>query len=263
MSEGTANRRVEGSKLVRRMPALIDHLKSGTLTLSALVQVRKIIDEKNYEELIPQMIGKTRDEIAALIARIAPKPDAPAMIRQLASSHPPLETPADRARLEPSAEARWRLHVTADQELHDKILRARALMSHRNRSGELEVIISAALDALLEKLEKPRKPRPEPRTPSIVKAGAISAATRSAVFERDGQQCTYRSKAGERCPAKMFLELDHIEPRARGGSGDASNLRVRCQAHNLLHAEEQFGRPHIEAKIRASRQRRVGARAGP
>jgi hypothetical protein len=67
-----------------------------------------------------------------------------------------------------------------------------------------------------------------------------------AVFERDGQQCTYVAADGRRCEASAFLELDHIDPKALGGSNDAANLRVRCRAHNQLWAEQSFGRERVE-----------------
>src|SRR6185295_4531295 len=76
----------------------------------------------------------------------------------------------------------------------------------------------------------------------------------------DGEQCTFVDPEGRRCPARGFLELDHVEARARGGSGAASNVRVRCKSHNLRHAEEVFGREHVETKIRI-RQRKCGEAA--
>jgi hypothetical protein len=66
------------------------------------------------------------------------------------------------------------------------------------------------------------------------------------VFERDGVQCTFVAENGRRCEARAFLELDHAEPKALGGTNEAENLRVRCRAHNQLWAEQVFGREHIE-----------------
>jgi hypothetical protein len=55
--------------------------------------------------------------------------------------------------------------------------------------------------------------------------------------------------AGGRCPSRANLELDHIVSRALGGGDEATNLRVRCRAHNRLHAEEVFGREHIARAV--------------
>jgi hypothetical protein len=41
------------------------------------------------------------------------------------------------------------------------------------------------------------------------------------------------------------------------------NLRVRCRAHNALHADEVFGRAHVAARVRLrQRKRRDEAPAG-
>jgi hypothetical protein len=69
------------------------------------------------------------------------------------------------------------------------------------------------------------------------------------VFARDGGQCTFLDRQGHRCPSRAFLELDHVESRALGGDDDVDNLRVRCRAHNQLHAEEVFGREHVARMI--------------
>jgi hypothetical protein len=54
---------------------------------------------------------------------------------------------------------------------------------------------------------------------------------------------------GRRCEARAFLELDHITPRALGGSGEPDELRVLCRAHNRLYAEQVYGRQLIEQKM--------------
>jgi hypothetical protein len=59
-------------------------------------------------------------------------------------------------------------------------------------------------------------------------------------------RCTYVSPDGRCCEARAFLELDHADPLALGGSGEAENLRVRCRAHNQLWAEQAYGREHVE-----------------
>jgi hypothetical protein len=42
-----------------------------------------------------------------------------------------------------------------------------------------------------------------------------------------------------------MLELDHVVPVALGGASTIANLRVRCRGHNLLDAEQVFGRAHM------------------
>ncbi len=77
----------------------------------------------------------------------------------------------------------------------------------------------------------------------------VPTGVRREVFARDGEQCSYVGPDGDRCPARGYLELDHIRPKARGGTETAANLRVRCRAHNALYAEQIFGRAHVAGRM--------------
>ncbi len=129
---------------------------------------------------------------------------------------------------------------------------------------DLAVIVERAVDLLIEKLETAvlakRKTSREAMPRARKDPGAVPRRERRAVFERDGLQCTYVGPDGRRCTAKAFLQLDHVKERARGGSGEGPNLRVRCRAHNLLEAERSFGREHVERCIDFSRRKRERTR---
>jgi hypothetical protein len=278
MSEGAAFRRINASRLVRRFPALRKYIEEGTTNLSSLVLLRDHLTEANLEEVVTAASGKTKREIQELLARRAPRPDVPSTIRKLPSPQPTLTqstlmpssssaprpllpaAPPAPARIEPLSETRYKLTMTASVALRDKLQRAQDLMRHRNPNGDMAVVFERALDALLEKLEKERlgKTSQPRRVPRPAKPGRISRAARRAVFERDGERCTFLDAQEQRCPAAGFLELDHKQSRALDGSDDAANLRVLCRAHNRLHAEEVFGRAHVARETRM-RQRKYAA----
>lgn len=58
---------------------------------------------------------------------------------------------------------------------------------------------------------------------------SISAATRRAVYERDGGMCAF-----EGCERTAYLDCHHIVHRADGGPGVASNLLLLCHYHHTL-----------------------------
>jgi 5-methylcytosine-specific restriction endonuclease McrA len=60
-------------------------------------------------------------------------------------------------------------------------------------------------------------------------------------MERAGHCCSFVAEDGTPYASKWDLEIDHIEPRALGGSDEIGNLRVLCRAHNLMAAEGVFG----------------------
>ncbi|MCK4859948.1 MAG: HNH endonuclease [Candidatus Omnitrophica bacterium] len=53
---------------------------------------------------------------------------------------------------------------------------------------------------------------------------SIKKTVRFEVFKRDGFQCIY---CGQTPPA-VVLEVDHIEPKSKGGSDDINNLVTAC-----------------------------------
>lgn len=57
---------------------------------------------------------------------------------------------------------------------------------------------------------------------------AISVRTRFEVFKRDDFACRY---CGKKSP-EVILEVDHIVPKAEGGSDDPINLATSCWACN-------------------------------
>ena len=266
MSENEAFRRLVAARLGRRFPIVHGLLASGAVHLSALELVREYVTDENHLELLGGVAGKSKGEILALLAKLFPKPDVPTTIRKLsqATTLEPVAKPtvfelqaspgasareSMQGRLEPLSESRYKVEFTASAALREKLELCRDLMSHANPTRDLGVVLERALDLLLAELEKKRLgrvKRARPRVPRAAKRGRVTAAVRRQVFERDGLRCSYVSPEGRRCDARAFLELDHVEPRAHAGADDATNLRVRCRAHNQFAAERVFGREHME-----------------
>jgi hypothetical protein len=273
MSEDEACRRIHAARLARRFPDLLARIERGDLTLSTMALLADALTPSNYEELVEAAAGKTKADVQALLAKRSPSPDVPAAITTilmqpaipaLGTAPAPLPAATAGPQLVPLSETRHKVQFTASDELRDKLERAQDLLRHANADGDLAVVVERAVDLLLEKLEKqrlgktsrPRKPR-EPREPrGQSELASVSRATRRAVFERDGERCTFTDAEGHRCTATTWLELDHIQARARGGTNEPGNLRVRCRPHNRLHAEQTFGKGHVERAIRERRHPR-------
>jgi hypothetical protein len=90
----------------------------------------------------------------------------------------------------------------------------------------------------------------------------VPAAVRRAVFERDEGRCTCTDALGRRCAETHRLELHHLKAFARGGEHTEENLTLRCQAHNALAAEQDFGREFIELARGASEHEPWAAQPG-
>jgi 5-methylcytosine-specific restriction endonuclease McrA len=284
MSEDEACRRIHAARLARRFPDLLVRIERGDLTLSTIALLHDALTEATYEELVEAAAGKTKAEVQALLAKRWPAPDVPAAITTI-PTQPPIPAlgveavarPAVSAgpQLAPISETRHKVQFTASDELRRKLERAQDLRRHANAEGDLAVVVERAVDLLLDRLEKQRlgktsRPRPSrDAAPAHVarsrqdadersdmpRVSRVSRATRRAVFERDGERCTFTDADGHRCPATTWLELDHVIARALGGTDEVGNLRVRCRAHNALHAERTFGKEYVERKIGERRHR--------
>ncbi len=103
----------------------------------------------------------------------------------------------------------------------------------------------------------------DPHEKSVTRTRYIPRSVRRAVYERDGEQCAFVDDQGRRCPSRAFLELDHVVSKALGGTEDVENLTIRCREHNKLHAEQVFGRAHVERQIHLRQEKRERTDASP
>ena len=157
----------------------------------------------------------------------------------------------------PVAPERYALQLTIGQSTHDKLRYAQALLSHQIPSGNLAQVLDRVLDAAIGQLEKRKfaatdRPR-HPQRCSTRGARHVPAHVRRAVWERDHGQCTFVSASGRRCPARSFLEFDHVDPVARGGRATVEGMRLRCRAHNQHGAECVFGAEFMSRKRHQAR----------
>jgi 5-methylcytosine-specific restriction endonuclease McrA len=277
LSESEAYHRITAARVARQFPVVFGMIDRGEIHLSAICLLRDHLTEENHLDLLQGASGKTKLKVQELLARQFPKPAVVDSVRKLPSPRatavppkvgpsqlphvaPPEPTrPLRPAKIEPVADAVYKIQFEASRQFKEKLDLARALSSHENPTGKLEVILEQALALWLGKVQKRRFAKTDqPRDPRAArirlrqparKREHIANSVRREVAERDELQCTYCSPNGERCAARAFLEFHHEQPWARGGADDSSNLRLLCRAHNRLLAEQDFGRVHLAARI--------------
>ena len=189
----------------------------------------------------------------------SPRPSPSARPSPSPSRSPrPSPSPSPRAKLEPLSPRRFKLQFTASQELVDKLTTAQHLLKHQLPAGDIDAVLERPLDELKTKARKPkaRPTKPKQKRPAVKHSRHVSAADKRVVVERDGMQCTFVDARGLRCPERGGLDLAHIEAHGRGGSNDASNLQLRCRAHNRLDADRDYGRATMNRAVEHARRRR-------
>ncbi|TMQ66136.1 MAG: HNH endonuclease [Candidatus Eisenbacteria bacterium] len=246
--------------------------------MSAVVLLAPYLTEENAEGLLAAATHKTKAEIEVLLAQRFPRPDmftgiraieppvlagqlSPGIVEAAAAGSPeaaPAEPPAQRPRVAPLAPRRFSLQLTICQQLHDKLRYAQELLSHQIPPGDIPAVFERALDSLIRQLEKRKiAATQKPRASHGHKRAAgryVPAEIKRAVWRRDQGRCTFVSEDGRRCQARKFLEFDHIDEVARGGTASVERMRLRCRAHNQYGAERTFGAGFMQQKREQSRR---------
>jgi hypothetical protein len=284
-SEDVACNRIAIARAARSMPVILDVLRSGKVHLAGLRLLAPHLTTENQDRVLAEAAGKSKRDIEELVARLAPQPPVPTIVRKLpdrgnsvaesptlsfdstvatalpeSSAAPAFVSPTPagprrderRARIAPLAEDTFKFQFTASRACHGKFREAQELLRHRIPNGDVGAIFEKALDLLIEKVKKERfatggKPRAVPtgKTDSSP-SRHIPDAVKREVFERDGGCCTFTADDGRRCAETGALEFDHLDGFARTRLHRADRIRLLCRAHNQHAAEQMYGRTFME-----------------
>jgi 5-methylcytosine-specific restriction endonuclease McrA len=239
--------------LLRRLPSpRNDSGGSGPVPPSAIGPSGPWNDSGGSGPVPPSAIGPS--------AVLAPPP---------AFASPPVSVPATAvpvarppsARLHPIGPEQHVLRVTVSAEFVADLQAARRALSHKLPGGPLAEVLHEGLRAILANADRRRRGTGKKSSSSMPPPGSryVPAAVRDEVWRRDGGQCAFIGSTGHRCTSRHQLQLHHLHPFALGGSPLAANLALRCRAHNLHAAEQDYGREHIAAKVAARQVRAATA----
>jgi hypothetical protein len=130
--------------------------------------------------------------------------------------------------------------ATADVE------RAKEVLSHKFPNATDAEVIAYALEFLLDKKDPLRQPASNCHdAASAAEPTSLVKRTRQVLQKAQGR-CAYRDpRTGIQCASRYQIQIDHIKPKALGGTNQAENLRALCRQHNLYEAERIFGRSKV------------------
>jgi hypothetical protein len=271
LSESEAYLRTTAARAAREHPLLLTMLEDGRLHLSGIAKLAGHLTHENRDRLLARAVHKSKREIEELLAELAPRPDAPGVLRklpsrpmtpdraasrvtvlpipdQVESTPTPRPDPVASIHFEPLSPARYKVQFTASAGLREKLERLRALLRSEVPDGDLAAIVEKAVTEKLERLEarrfaQTRTSRPDPpQTAEAPSSRHIPAAVRRAVYRRDGGRCRFVDSQGRACPERHRLEYHHRHPFGFGGNHDPGNVCLMCPAHNRYIAEIDYGR---------------------
>ena len=267
-------------RLLKDVPEVEKRLLDGRMNVTTLSQVQSFLAQEKRQkneftrdeklELLGQVEGMSTRETERMLATISPHSALPDRERFITGNDV-------EVRFTASVELLEKLNRLKGLLAHDR--------STQNYAGLFEALADLSLRQLdpVEKFKRRIKrqlKKDAPRAKSVstaiatgnlgqtgsseqevvVKAPSPSAPkrrrimsrvvpqkVRDEVWERDGGRCTFVScKTGRRCNSMHGLEIDHIQPFARGGTSSAKNLRLLCRQHNQLAAIQVFGKDKMD-----------------
>jgi hypothetical protein len=159
LSEDATCNRIHASRAARRFPVILALLASGAMSLTSVRMLSGSLTEENHEAVLARASGRSRREIEALVAELAPRPDVPSSVRKLptvaavppphveatspvlSEPVPPVVSPPlpqRRPIVETTSPERYRVQFTIGKESHERLRRLQDLLRREipgRRSG--------------------------------------------------------------------------------------------------------------------------------
>jgi hypothetical protein len=89
LSEGEGQLRITVAKAAREHPVLLEMLADGRLHLSGIARLAPILTPENRDRLLARAVHKSKRQIEEMVAELAPRPDAPSVVRKLPERRAP------------------------------------------------------------------------------------------------------------------------------------------------------------------------------
>lgn len=86
LSERAAGSRIAAARLARRFPIVLELIADSRVSLTAVSLLARHLNEANHRLLLEEATHKTAGQVQIMVARLAPKPDAPALVRRVPAS---------------------------------------------------------------------------------------------------------------------------------------------------------------------------------
>lgn len=222
LTEHEAYLRITAARAALCHEQIIPGLESGELSLTTVKAVAPHLG--SHPDLLKQVAGQSTRQVQRIVAERVGRPN------QLRNEYCT------------KAVAGGRVEITCvvSEETAALLEEALDLMMHENPERDCDRTLARALRLLVADKKKPR--------------GRVPAkAERAVTGER---RCAFVGEGGHECGETRFLELDHIEPRAGGGSDEPENLRWLCASHNKFEAERKLGAQLVERQRRRAQLER-------
>ncbi len=202
-SEGSAQRRIVASRMLKELPELGSKIESGKLTLTNISQVNQFFkDKKSQREVLIKIEGTSKKECEKRLFQISGRV---------------LEKKDNTMRV---SEDKVQMAIVIKDETHQLMEEVKSLLgSDLDADQLLKYALLAAKEKILKsKFKQTFKSNESP--PPAKASRYVPSQTKREVFKRD--------KACSNCGGLHNLNYDHRTPFSLGGSSGIENIRLLC-----------------------------------
>lgn len=243
MDRATAYRRVQVLGLIEKAPVVARLIETGKMSVSNAVEIHKSIQmeaklEKEEGKNSSVVQKEMKERISTLITETLGMSFRECQ-RTLAV-HLPLqaEQRAQKALETPLPDGRTQLVMSITPELQKKLDEIKSLLSHVDPHPTPEKLLELMADRVIQTLRKNKPAQVDQReiTCSTLNKNSdlnVASSSRRTIWGKAGSSCEFRDElTGKRCGSTFQLEIEHIHPRALGGTHELKNLMLLCRSHN-------------------------------
>jgi hypothetical protein len=236
-SPTAAMRRIEAARLLRVVP------EAEALSLGAMAQVQSAI---RAQEKAGPVSAEQKKEAVRAVEGISAREAEKRLIALFPASGERAKREVHRVTKDGSVRHSFNLNEKATADLK----RTKEVLSHKFPNATDAEVIAYALEFLLERKDPLRQPASNCHdAASAAEPTNLVKRTRQ-VLQKYGGECSFVDPhTGVKCTSRYQIQIDHIHPKALGGTNQAENLRALCRQHNLYEAERVFGRSKVPRRI--------------
>jgi hypothetical protein len=240
-SDDEAYRRTSAMRLLKELPEVEEKINNGELSLSHLSLAQTFFQK----EVRLHKLEISKEEKLELLSEISEQPIREAQRIVFSQSSAPEELRLDKMTIISEEKVEYRF--TADKLLESKILEIKGLLAHKYPHLSLGELLEILCDLGIETFkkektttsQKPYKEKSALHTKKSVphmkhRSEDSLAQIKREVWQESQHECS-------NCHSKYALEMDHLHPRAKGGSNTKDNLRILCRSCNQRAAIREFG----------------------
>ena len=258
-----ASERVNSARLMMKVPGVQEKIEKGELSMTAASQVYRFlnVEKKSGKEfsneetidLIDECAQKSTREIEKTLLREATEETKlrySEKIKEVSESLTELKFLIPESTYQKLTEVKNLIGHESLKDIFDQAMDA-LLHHHQKKQGRITPVRKANVNLTGEESLSPNEtgasdPLIKNREVQVGLAANqktsrfISIRSKRIVSERSKGQCEYvNPQTLERCNCRYRLQIDHVTPKAKGGSNEVENLRHLCFQHNQRAAMEE------------------------